>query len=149
MDVHSKETRSLNMSRIKSKNSKIELFVRKFLFKNGFRYRIHDKKIIGTPDIVLPKYQVIVDVRGCYWHGHENCKYGDKVTPDSVTAQKRIKDAKIRDKRNIREWKKLGWNIIIVWGRCELEDKKKSFSEKRDKRLKKLKQEILNSTSNE
>lgn len=137
------------MSQIKGKNSKIELIVRKFLFKNGFRYRIHDKNIIGTPDIVLPKYKAIVDVRGCYWHGHENCKYGDKVKPDSITAQKRIKDAKIRDKKNITEWKKLGWNVMIVWGRCELEDKKVKYSEKREIRLNKLKQEVLSFKDNE
>lgn len=149
MDVHNIETRSYNMSQIKGKNSKIELIVRKFLFKNGFRYKIHDKNIIGKPDIVLPKYKTIVDIRGCYWHGHENCKYGDKVKPDSTIAQKRIKDAKQRDKRNIEEWKKLGWKVIVVWGRCELEDKRKGYSEIREKRLIKLKQQILSNLNNE
>ena len=137
------------MSQIKGKNSKIELIVRKFLFKKGFRYRIHDKKIIGTPDIVLPKYKVIVDVRGCYWHGHENCKYGDQVIPGTEVARQRIKDAKNRDKRNLKEWNKLGWKVIIVWGRCELEDKKKSYSPKREERLNKLKQEILSANNND
>ncbi len=142
MDVCDKETRSYIMSQIKGKNSIIELIVRRFLFKNGFRYRIHDKKIIGKPDIVIPKYKVIVDVRGCYWHGHKNCKFGEKVIPGTALAKKRIVDAKIRDERNMTVWKMLGWNVIIVWGRCELEDKK-VYSEKRLKRLNKLKEEIL------
>lgn len=75
MDVHSKETRSYNMSRIKSKNTKPEEIVRKFLFSKGFRYRKNDKRLHGRPDIVLPKYKTAVFVNGCFWHGHEDCKY--------------------------------------------------------------------------
>jgi DNA mismatch endonuclease (patch repair protein) len=74
-DVHSKETRSYNMSRIKGKDTKPEMLVRKFLFANGFRYRLHDKNLPGKPDIVLPKYKTVIFVNGCFWHGHENCKY--------------------------------------------------------------------------
>ena len=148
MDVHDKKTRSYNMSKIKGKNTVIELIVRRFLFENGFRYRIHNKKIIGKPDIVIPKYRVIIDVRGCYWHGHKNCKYGEKVIPGTELAKKRIMDAKIRDERNVIEWKKLGWNVVIVWGRCELEDKKVNYSEKRQDRLNKLREEILSCSVN-
>ena len=74
-DVHDKATRSYNMSRIKSKNTKPEILVRKFLFANCFRYRLNDKKLPGKPDIVLPKYKTVIFVNGCFWHGHENCKY--------------------------------------------------------------------------
>ena len=63
------------MSRIRSKNTKPELIVRKFLFANGFRYRLHSKNLPGKPDIVLPKYKTVIFVHGCFWHGHENCKY--------------------------------------------------------------------------
>ena len=75
MDVHDKKTRSYNMSRIKGKNTKPEEIVRKYLFSKGFRYRKNDKRLPGTPDIVLPKYKTVIFVNGCFWHGHEGCKY--------------------------------------------------------------------------
>lgn len=75
MDVHSKETRSYNMSRIRSTNTKPEEIVRKYLFSKGFRYRKNDKRYPGKPDIVLPKYKTIVFVNGCFWHGHTGCRY--------------------------------------------------------------------------
>ena len=74
-DVHDKATRSYNMSRIRNKDTKPEILVRKFLFANGFRYRLNDTKLPGKPDIVLPKYKTVIFVNGCFWHGHENCKY--------------------------------------------------------------------------
>lgn len=67
-DVHNKVTRSYNMSRIRSKNTQPEILVRKFLFANGFRYRINDKRLPGKPDIVLPKYKTVIFVNGCFWH---------------------------------------------------------------------------------
>ena len=74
-DVHDKSTRSYNMSCIRNKDTRPEILVRKFLFANGFRYRLNDKKLPGKPDIVLPKYRTVIFVNGCFWHGHENCKY--------------------------------------------------------------------------
>ena len=74
-DVHSKEQRSYNMSQIKGKNTKPEMLVRKFLFSKGFRYRLHIKDLPGKPDIVLPKYKTVIFIHGCFWHGHEGCKY--------------------------------------------------------------------------
>src|SRR6218665_2734895 len=74
-DVHSKEIRSYNMSRIKGKDTKPEILVRKFLFAKGLRYRLHDKQLPGKPDLVFPKYKKIVFIHGCFWHGHEGCKY--------------------------------------------------------------------------
>ncbi|MGI8636005.1 MAG: very short patch repair endonuclease [Segetibacter sp.] len=74
-DVHDKETRSYNMSRIKGKDTKPEMLVRKFLHGEGFRYRIHAKNLPGKPDIVLPKYKTVIFVHGCFWHGHEGGKY--------------------------------------------------------------------------
>ena len=74
-DVHSIATRSYNMSRIKGKNTKPEMLVRKYLFAHGFRYRLHSKKLPGKPDIVLPKYRTVIFVHGCFWHGHKSCKY--------------------------------------------------------------------------
>ena len=75
MDVHDKATRSYNMSQIKGKNTKPEELVRKYLFAHGFRYRKNDKRLPGSPDIVLPKYKTVIFVNGCFWHGHTGCKY--------------------------------------------------------------------------
>src|SRR5438034_11586705 len=74
-DVHDKATRSYNMSRIRSKNTKPEILVRKFLHAQGFRFKLHDKKLPGKPDIVLPKYKTVIFIHGCFWHGHKRCKY--------------------------------------------------------------------------
>lgn len=74
-DVHTPEQRSYNMSRIRSKNTKPEELVRKFLFSQGFRYRKNDARLPGKPDIVLPKYKTVIFVNGCFWHGHEGCRY--------------------------------------------------------------------------
>ena len=73
------EARSRNMSAIKSKNTRPEIIVRKFLHSKGYRFRIHRKDLPGSPDIVLPKYKTVVFVHGCFWHRHEGCKY--KTTP--------------------------------------------------------------------
>lgn len=136
-DVHSKETRSFNMSRIKGKNTKPEMLVRKFLFSHGFRYRLHDKKLPGKPDIVIKKYKTIIDVRGCFWHGHKNCKFGGKIKSESIGIMERVKSAIERDKRNEEKWRKLGWDVIVIWDSCELETKKKK-SELREETLRRL-----------
>lgn len=75
MDVHNKETRSYNMSRIKGRKTKPEEIIAKYLFSQGFRYRRNVKKLPGTPDIVLKKYKTVIFVNGCFWHMHEGCKY--------------------------------------------------------------------------
>jgi len=74
-DVHTPQARSYNMSRIRAKNTKPEILVRKFLFSQGYHYRLNDRKLPGKPDIVLPKHKVIVFVHGCFWHGYQGCKY--------------------------------------------------------------------------
>ena len=75
MDVHSKDKRSYNMSRIRGKDTKPEMLVRQYIHKSGLRYRLHVKSLPGKPDIVLPKYKTIIFIHGCLWHGHEGCKY--------------------------------------------------------------------------
>ncbi len=123
-DVHNKQTRSYNMSQIKGKNTKPEMLVRKFLFSKGFRYRLHVKTLPGKPDIVLPKYKTVILINGCFWHGHEKCKYF--VIPKTRTDWwlQKIKDNQNRDQIAEVELKELGWKTIVVWT-CELINKKK------------------------
>ena len=122
-DVHSIAVRSYNMSRIKGKDTKPELIVRKFLFSKGFRYRIHDKKLPGKPDLVLPKYKTVIFIDGCFWHGHENCKYF--VVPKTRTEwwSEKINRNIINDKQSAKLLKENGWNILNVW-ECELKKDK-------------------------
>lgn len=118
-DVHTKERRSYNMSRIRSKDTKPELLVRKFLFSRGVRYKLHDKKLPGKPDLVFPKYKTVVFVHGCFWHGHEGCKY--YVVPKTKTDwwQSKIGSNKKKDNENIDKLQQDGWKVIILW-ECEL-----------------------------
>ena len=92
MDIYSKEKRSWNMSRIKSKDTTPERIVRSFLHRNGFRFRLHVKDLPGKPDIVLPKYKTVIEVRGCYWHRHEGClrkdNYGICTQRPAATSEK-------------------------------------------------------------
>jgi DNA mismatch endonuclease (patch repair protein) len=110
------------MSRIKGKNTKPEEIVRKYLFSKGFRYRKNDKRLPGTPDIVLPKYKTVIFVNGCFWHGHKDCRYF--VVPKTNTDfwLKKINTNLERDKRKQEALKELGWNVIVVW-ECELKPK--------------------------
>lgn len=124
MDVHDKKTRSYNMSQIKGKNTKPEEMVRKYLFAQGFRYRKNDKKLPGTPDIVLPKYKTVIFVNGCFWHGHAGCKYfvWPKSNPDFW--KRKIETNISRDRKIIELLEERGWNVIVIW-ECEL---KKAFA---------------------
>lgn len=118
-DCHSKETRSYNMSRIRSKNTKPEEIVRKYLFSQGFRYRKNDSRLPGKPDIVLPKYKTVIFVNGCFWHGHTGCRYF--VWPKSnVDFWKSKIDGNIeRDSTNYTRLTDMGWRILVIW-ECEL-----------------------------
>jgi DNA mismatch endonuclease (patch repair protein) len=112
------------MSQVKGKNTKPELVVRKFLFANGFRYRINQKNLPGKPDIVLKKYKTAIFVNGCFWHGHKGCKYF--VLPKTRTEWwlQKIKNTQKRDKKAEIELQILGWRVITVW-ECGLKAKSK------------------------
>ena len=124
------------MSRIKGKNTKPEMLVRKFLHAHGYRYRLHDKKLPGKPDIVLPKYKTVIFVNGCFWHGHTNCKYF--VVPKTRTDWwlNKINGNIANDAKAAKALKKEGWRIINLW-ECEL----KTF--KGEKTLQKLLKKII------
>lgn len=126
-DVHSKETRSYNMSMVKGKNTKPELIVRKYLFSKGFRYRLNVKDLPGKPDLVLPKYQTVIFIHGCFWHGHESCKYF--VIPKTKTEwwTDKIQKNTERDRKVHTELKKAGWNIMTIW-ECQLKPKQRDIT---------------------
>ena len=118
-DIFTKAKRSWNMSRIKGKNTKPELLLRSLLHRSGFRFRLHDKKLPGKPDIVLPRYKSVIFVNGCFWHRHPGCKYA--YTPKSRQDFwfRKFEATVKRDKKKRKELKKEGWDVIVVW-ECEL-----------------------------
>lgn len=115
VDVHNKKTRSYNMSMIRSKNTKPEIIVRKFLFGNGFRYKLHDKMLPGKPDLVFPKYKTVIFIHGCFWHGHEGCKYFVIPKTRRKWWLEKINRNKHLDTENSGKLKKLGWKIITIF----------------------------------
>jgi DNA mismatch endonuclease (patch repair protein) len=130
-EVHAPEVRRYNMSRIRSKDTKLEMLVRKYLFSRGLRFYKNDKRYPGHPDIVLPKYNTIVFINGCFWHCHEGCK-GFK-TPEANPKYwiPKLARTRERDAANIQSLQSSGWNIVIVW-ECEI---KKAVRQKRLERL--------------
>ncbi len=118
-DVHDKATRSYNMGRIKNKDTKPEMLVRKFLHAQGFRFRLHVKNLPGKPDIVLPKYKTVIFIHGCFWHGHKHCKY--YVIPKTRTEWwlNKITSNVINDNNAISQLEKNGWKVLVIWA-CKL-----------------------------
>ncbi len=112
------------MSRIKSKNTKPEENVRKYLFSKGFRYRKNDKRYPGKPDVVLPKYKTVIFINGCFWHHHENCKYASQPKDNAEFWNIKFYNNVARDKKNIAELESAGWRVIVIW-ECEVKTKQK------------------------
>ncbi|BDE85373.1 very short patch repair endonuclease [Phascolarctobacterium faecium] len=135
-DNHTKEIRSMNMSHIRSTNSKPEEIVRKYLFSKGFRYRKNVKKLPGCPDIVLPKYQTVIFVNGCFWHKHDCPRFVWPSSNQDYWRPKILRNVE-RDQLSRQELEALGWKVIVVW-ECELKKKV------RDTRLAELEAEIRN-----
>jgi DNA mismatch endonuclease, patch repair protein len=126
-DVHDPKTRSYNMNRIKGKDTKPEMVVRKFLFANGFRYRLHDKKLPGKPDIVLPKYRTVIFVHGCFWHGHEGCRYFKMPQTNTAFWEQKIERNKEVDLQSHNELINNGYTVIVIW-ECQLKADKSDNS---------------------
>jgi DNA mismatch endonuclease (patch repair protein) len=118
-DVHSAAVRSYNMSRIRSKDTKPELIIRKILFSNGFRFRLHRTDLPGKPDIVLPKYKTVIFVHGCFWHGHVGCRYF--VVPKTRTEWwlSKINRNKALDEINAGKLQGMGWQVVQIY-ECQL-----------------------------
>ena len=118
------------MASVSSQETKPEITVRSFLFKLGFRYRKNVTTLPSKPDIVLPKYKTIILIHGCFWHGHKNCKASKLPTSNEKYWKDKIASNIVRDLRNKRILKKLGWKVIIVW-ECKLKnvnEREKTFA---------------------
>ena len=111
----------MNMSHIRSKNSKPEELVRKYLFSKGFRYRKNVKTLPGCPDIVQPRYKTVIFVNGCFWHKHDCPRFVWPSTNEEYWRPKIMGNVE-RDKRNFAELQQLGWTVLTVW-ECELKKK--------------------------
>lgn len=119
-DRLTKEQRHRNMSHVKSKDNSLEIKVRSYLFRKGFRYRKNVKKLPGTPDIVLSKYKTVIFVNGCFWHQHQNCKKAALPATRYEWWKRKLTSNIVNDKLYKDELINLGWKVIVVW-QCELE----------------------------
>ena len=121
-DIVSRERRSEMMAKIRARDTAPELMVRQIAHSMGLRFRLHRKDLPGCPDLIFPKYRLAVFVHGCFWHRHQGCRFAS--TPKSHVSfwEKKFKGNIARDKRNGRELRKLGWNVLVIW-ECEIRDK--------------------------
>ena len=114
-DVHTKEQRSFNMSRIRNKDTRPEILVRSIVHHMGYRYALHRKDLPGHPDMVLTKHHKIIFVHGCFWHMHK-CRYGKVKPATNAKFWKTKREGNVsRDKRNLRKLRRVGWKVIVVW----------------------------------
>jgi len=119
VDIVDATTRSRMMSGIRGRNTKPELVVRRFLHRSGFRFRLHDRRLPGRPDIVLPKYRAVVEVRGCFWHQHPGCHLAYMPSSNRAFWKKKLEGNATRDLRNETALKAKGWRTLVIW-ECEV-----------------------------
>jgi len=122
-DIFNKKKRSQIMSRISGKDTKPEIIIRKALFSEGYRYRLHRKNLPGNPDIVFPSRKKVIFVNGCFWHGH-TCKKAALPSTNKLFWKKKLTGNKKRDKLNLEKLKAMGWKSLVIW-QCQI--KKNTF----------------------
>lgn len=120
-DTISKEYRSWNMSRIKGKDTKPEVQVRRWLFRRGYRFRKNDKRLPGVPDVVLPRYKTVIFVNGCFWHHHKGCKYAYMPKSRIDFWKNKFAQNEVNDKLHRDQLEAMGWKVITIW-ECELKN---------------------------
>lgn len=118
-DVVDKATRSRMMSGIRGRDTKPEYVVRRYLHRLGFRYRLHDRRLPGRPDIVLPKHRTVVEVRGCFWHQHPGCRFAATPKSNGAFWQRKFRENVERDARNEALLETDGWRVLVIW-ECEV-----------------------------
>lgn len=121
VDVFRPEKRSAIMARIKGENTEPEILVRRLVHSLGFRFRLHVDNLPGKPDIVLPRFQKVIFVHGCFWHGHRRCSRSALPTSNVEFWRKKIEGNMTRDKRTMRELRRSGWDVLVVW-QCQTKD---------------------------
>ncbi len=136
-DRLSVEKRSWNMSRIRGKDTKIEVAVRQYLFAEGYRFRKNDKRLPGKPDVVLPKYKTVIFVNGCFWHMHEGCKNATIPKTRTDFWLEKLGHNVSNDQRNHEQLSSMGWTVMVLW-ECELE---KNFEETMKKVVEQLRRD--------
>ncbi len=114
MDKISREQRSRNMSRIRSKDTQPELLIRKNLHKRGYRYRLHDRNLPGKPDLVLKRFKTVIFINGCFWHYH-GCRYSNLPSTRKNWWKKKLEGNRRRDEMNLEALKNLGWKTLVIW----------------------------------
>lgn len=115
-------TRSRLMGRVRQEDTGAELAVRRILHSMGYRYRLHASDLPGRPDIVLPRHRTVVQVNGCFWHGHEGCARGRQPTSNAQFWAEKIQKNRARDAATTALLESMGWRVLVVW-ECELKDK--------------------------
>lgn len=121
MDRVDHKTRSRIMASVKSKNTAPELVVRKLAHRLGYRFRLHRRDLPGTPDLVFPKYRTVVQVNGCFWHGHRGCRHAVAPKSNAEFWKAKIEGNQARDLRNTEELSKMNWKVLTIWG-CEVKN---------------------------
>jgi len=121
-DVVSPEVRSRMMSGIRGKDTQPELRVRSYLHRRGFRYRLHDTRLPGRPDLVLPRYRTVVFVHGCFWHQHPGCRFAAQPDTNAPFWRAKLTRNVERDRRQVEQLRDLGWHVEVVW-ECEDEQR--------------------------
>ncbi|WP_439668438.1 Very short patch repair endonuclease [Cupriavidus necator] len=115
VDVVSVETRSRMMSGIRAKNTRPEMRLRRFLHKAGFRYRLHDRSLPGTPDLVFPRFRTVILVHGCFWHRHVNCRLATTPGTNVEFWQRKFASNVERDCLAVGKLLAAGWKVIVIW----------------------------------
>ena len=123
-DVHTPEQRHSNMVAIHAKNTKPEVLVRKYLWHEGFRYRLNHRRLPGKPDIVLTKYRTCIFINGCFWHGHEGCRFYTVPKTNTEFWVNKVTRNQERDLKVQHELAHMGWHCLTIW-ECELKKEKR------------------------
>lgn len=118
-DSHTPEQRHNNMSAIHGRDTRPEMVVRRYLWNHGFRYRLNHRRLPGRPDVVLRKYRTCIFVNGCFWHGHEGCRYYTVPRTNTTFWVNKVRRNQQRDAEVIEKLQHMGWNCITIW-ECEL-----------------------------
>jgi DNA mismatch endonuclease (patch repair protein) len=115
VDIVDSRTRSRMMAGIRGRNTKPELQVRRYLHSRGFRYRLHDGKLPGSPDIIMPKYKLLIFVHGCFWHRHQGCRYATDPAQNREKWEEKFRQNVERDHKQVKQLIDLGWRVLVIW----------------------------------